>query len=134
MDQSTIKREVWAAVQAMNRLWTVENRPDELVNYFHERMVAITPTDRLRLEGGSACVAGWKGFTEAATIHHWKELDPRIELFADGTSAVVTYYFDMSFDMGGQTVDMGGRDMLVLVREDGRWWVVADQFSPYPGP
>jgi hypothetical protein len=29
---------------------------------------------------------------------------------------------------------MGGRDMLVLVREDGRWWVVADQFSPYPGP
>jgi len=34
--------------------------------------------------------------------------------------------------MGGQTVTMGGRDMMSLVNENGRWWVVADQFSPYP--
>jgi hypothetical protein len=132
MDESKIKKEAWAAVQALNRLWTVENRADDLVNYFHERMVAITPTDRDRLVGGAACVAGWKGFTETATIHYWKEIDPRVELFGDGAFAVVTYNFDMSFDMGGRTIQMGGRDMLSLVKEDGRWWVVADQFSPFP--
>jgi hypothetical protein len=38
----------------------------------------------------------------------------------------------MSFDMAGQTVTMGGRDMFVMVKEDGKWWVVADQFSAYP--
>ena len=44
----------------------------------------------------------------------------------------MTYYFDMAFDMGGQTIKMGGRDMFVFVKEGGRWWAVANQFSPYP--
>jgi hypothetical protein len=132
MDKSTIKKEVWETVQAMNRLWTVENRAEDLVNYFHKEMVAVTPTDRLRREGRAACVAGWKEFSDAAKIHYWKEIDPKVELFGNGAFAVVTYYFDMSFDMGGQTITMGGRDMMSLVNENGRWWVVADQFSSYP--
>jgi hypothetical protein len=41
-------------------------------------------------------------------------------------------FFDMEYEMGGQTVKMGGRDMFFFVKEDGRWWAVADQFSPYP--
>jgi len=132
MDEQEVKQEVWETVRALNRLWTVENRAEDLVNYFHRDMVAITPTDRLRREGRAACVAGWKEFSDAAGIHNWKEIDPKIDLFGNGTCAVVTYYFDMSFDMGGQTVTMGGRDMFFLVNEDGKWWVVADQFSPYP--
>jgi len=132
MNQSNAKDEVWATVQALNRLWTIENRADDLRQYFHERMIAVSPSDRLRLEGREACVAAWKAFTEAATIHYWKEFEPKIELFDGDKCAVVTYYFDMSFDIGGQTVKMGGRDMFTLVSEGGRWWVVADQFSPYP--
>jgi hypothetical protein len=38
----------------------------------------------------------------------------------------------MSFDMGGQTIKMGGRDMYVFLKENGKWLAVADQFSPYP--
>ncbi len=132
MDKEEIKAEVWQTVQALNRLWTVENRAGELGRYFHEKMVAITPTDRLRVEGREACVAGWKAFSDNAGIHHWKEIDPKIEVFADGNFAVVTYYYDISFDMGGQTIKLGGRDMFALVKEDGRWLAVADQFSPYP--
>ncbi len=132
MDELAVKQRIWKTVQAMNGLWAIDGRADELTEYFHERMSAITPGDRLRLFGRDACVAGWKAFSDAAKVHYWKEIDPQIELFGDGTFAVVTYYFDMSYDMGGQTVIMGGRDMMSLVNEDGRWWVVSDQFSPYP--
>ncbi len=132
MEESKIKEQVWQTVQAMNRAWAVENRVDDLQNYFHKNMVAITPTDRERLEGREACVAAWKAFVKAAKIHYWKEIDPKIHLYGNGKSAVATYYFDMSFEMGGQTIRMGGRDMFTLVNEDERWWVVADQFSPYP--
>jgi len=132
MDQSKIKKDVWETVQTFNRLWTAENKADELVNYFHKNMVVIAPNNRLRIEGQQACVAGWKAFTQTAKIHYWKELDPKIELFGEGNFAIVTYYFDMSFDMFGQTIKMGGRDMFSLVNEDGKWWVVADQYSPYP--
>jgi hypothetical protein len=34
--------------------------------------------------------------------------------------------------MGGRTFKLEGRDMFSLVKEDGRWRVVSDQFSPYP--
>lgn len=132
MDESAIKKQVWETVQTLNRLWAVEGRADDLKDYFHERMTVVSPNGRTRLEGAAACVGAWVAFAAEATIHYWKETDPKIELFAGGTCAVVTYYYDMSFDIGGRTVTTGGRDMFFLVKEDGRWWAVADQFSPYP--
>lgn len=124
-----VKQEVWATVRALNDAWT-QGRPDDLENYFHADMVAITATDRLRRSGRAECIAGWKGFVEATRIHHWEETDPVIHVH--GNCAVVAYYFDMSFSMGEQTVNMGGRDMFFFVKESGRWWAVADQFSAYP--
>jgi hypothetical protein len=132
MEQSKTKEEVWQTVQAMNRLWAVEGKTEELKEYFHEDMVAITPTDRERREGRDACIAGWKAFVDAAKIHYIKEIDPKIQLYGDGNFAVVTYYYDMSVEMGGQVFNLGGRDMFALVKEGERWMVVADQFSSYP--
>lgn len=123
------KQEIWATARAMNDAWT-KGDPDDLAKFFHRDMVAVTATDRLRVEGGAACIAAWKAFSNAARIHRWEELDPMIHVYGD--SAVVAYYFDLSFDMGGQTIEMGGRDMFFFVRENGRWWAAADQFSPYP--
>lgn len=125
-----IANEVWSTVQALNRAWTVENDAAKLREYFHPRMVAITPVDRLRRLGRAACVAGWQEFSDTNHILWWEETDPHIEVFGD--CAVVTYYFDMEFEGGGETTRSQGRDMMCLVREGGRWWVVADQFSPYP--
>jgi len=124
-----VKQEVWNALRALNDAWTKGN-PNNLKNYFHKDMVAITATDRERLEGKEACFTSWNNFAKAAKIHHWNELEPRIQIY--GNTAVVTYYFDMSFDMGGQAVKLGGRDMFVFVNEGGKWLAVADQFSAYP--
>ncbi len=127
-----VKQEIWATVRALNDAWTKGN-PDDLTGYFHRDMIAITSTDRNRREGSAACVAGWKGFAAAARIHRWEETDPVIHVYgAAKDCAVVAYYFDMSFDMNGQTIDAAGRDMFFFVRENGKWQAVADQFSGYP--
>jgi hypothetical protein len=127
--QDATKREVWDTLRQLNDCWTKGNGKD-LVNFFHENMVAITPTSRNRLEGRDACVAGWVGFASMAKVLHWEEIDPKIQIH--GNTAVVTYYFNISLQMGGQTIKMGGRDMIVFVKEGSKWWAVADQFSPYP--
>ena len=123
---------IWATVQAMNRCWTCGDLSelDRLNDYFHDTMVAITPTDKHRLEGRETCVAAWKAFARNANVHYWKESDPKVQVY--GNAAVVTYYYDMSFDMGGRTITTGGRDMFTLIHKDGKWWIVADHFSPYP--
>jgi ketosteroid isomerase-like protein len=65
-------------------------------------------------------------------MHSWKEIDPKIEIFGDGAVAVVAYRYETSFDMGGKTMNVSGRDMMSLVKEEGRWRVVADHFAPFP--
>ena len=128
-DDQAAKEEVLAFIKAMNETWT-KGDGSGLAEYFHPRMVAITATDQDILYGRNACVESWQSFAQSAQIHRWEELEPDVRLYGD--TAIVTYYYDMSFDMDGERYDMGGRDMFVLVKENGRWWAVADQFSTYP--
>ena len=124
------QQEIWATLRALNDAWT-QGDPAQLVDYFHRDMIAITPVDRQRREGAAACIAGWQGFAESTRIHRWREIDPLIRVFGD--SAVVSYYYEIRFEVGGQVLEQDGRDLFFFVRENGRWWAVADQFSGYPG-
>ena len=133
MNTTELEAQIWTTVQQMNRAWTTDHAPDRLEQYFAEDMVAVTPTDRLRREGRAACVTGWRDFAEAFRVTDWEEREPQIRLLAGGKSAVVTYYYDIEFMVNGSPVKQGGRDMMVLEERDGHWWVVADQFSAYPG-
>ncbi|MFZ0005153.1 MAG: hypothetical protein WCC86_10115 [Methanoregula sp.] len=45
----------------------------------------------------------------------------------------MTYFFAIRFVMAEKEIIMLGRDMFSLIRQDGRWFVVSDQFSPEPG-
>jgi ketosteroid isomerase-like protein len=132
MDESAIRKEVWETVQAMNRAWTVDREPARLREFFHRDMIAVTATDRGRLDGREACVASWARFVEAARVRRWVELEPKVQVYCGGAAAVVSYEFDIAFDTPGGTVEVGGRDTFTLVREDGRWWIVLDHFSPTP--
>mgnify|MGYP000482834772 CR=1 FL=1 len=126
---SKAEEEILNFIKAMNKCWT-EGNPDDLNNFFHENMVAITPTDKNRLEGKTACVAAWSSFAKNTKIISWAERDHKILMFGD--TAIAAYYFDISISMGAQTINMSGRDMFTLIKEKGAWWVVADQFSPFP--
>ena len=98
------QEQIWKMIQEMNHKWTAENNADELKNYFHKDMVAITPTDLKRIEGGENCVAGWKGFSQNAKIHFFKESEPKVQVYGDGKFAIVTYYFDHSHPIGNENI------------------------------
>lgn len=122
------KSEVWAFIRSLNDAWTKE-KGERLREYFHPRMVAITPVDRLRCKGAQ-CAEGWQKFAQTTTIHSWREEDPDIEMF--GNTAIVTYYYTMDVTMGSNRTKLAGRDMLTVTKEGGRWWLIADHFSSFP--
>jgi len=126
---SESERAVWQAVQAMNEVWT-SGRVDELERFFHSDMVAVTPTDRDPLVGRRACVASWRRFVEMATIHDWTVSDPRVRVYGD--AAVVSYCYELDCEIGGERIDLAGRDLFFMVRQGDRWIAVADQFSAFP--
>lgn len=132
MAEAEQKQQVIEMIRAMNRYWTESWNEPEFRKYIHSGAVAIVPTTPGRLEGQDAYVAGWRRFTETAAIRGWKETDHKVQFYTGRTSAVVTYLFTITFEIGGQVKTMKGRDMFFLVKEEGRWVVVADQFSPEP--
>lgn len=122
-----VKSRVWQTVQALNRAWTVEYNPQDLRNYFHPDMLAGTQPDSLLLVGRDSCLARRSDFAERAKILAWQETDPQIKIYGRGRFAVVTYYWKMDYELDNQIMHASGRDTFSLVREHGRWWIVADQ-------
>lgn len=125
------QQEVWQVVQAMNDCWT-NGHPKDLVNYFHKNMVLVSPNRNARIEGGDTCAAAWTAYATSTTIKEWKTTDPRVDVYCNGNCAVVIYNYEIHIEVGGEEQRLAGRDMFVFVREKGKWWAVADQFSPFP--
>jgi methionine salvage enolase-phosphatase E1 len=132
MDNKKIADEILATVRAMNRIWTEGWHEEKFRQCIHPEAVAIVPSVPGRLEGRDAYVAGWRRFAQAAAIHEWRERDHKVQVYAGGKSAVITYFFSISFTSGNVKQDLQGRDMFFLVRVGRKWVVAADQFSPEP--
>lgn len=132
MDPSTEIHLIETTIREMNKCWTASWNEPAFREYIHPDAVAIVPTTPGRLEGKEAYVAGWRAFCEAAVVHEWKEIDHNVQVYTGGKSAVVTYFFSITFTIGGHKMIMQGRDMFFLVKEERKWLVVADQFSPEP--
>jgi hypothetical protein len=123
------EQEIIDFVDALNKSWTVEKQPEKLSEYFHQDMVSVSPNYPERLVGREACVKSWTYFSEKAEIEYWKEFDHLVHIYNNGNAAVLNYYFETAFKMGGNDIVSKGRDMFFLIKENGRWWVVANQFS-----
>ena len=132
MDTTDPAREIEAMLRAMNRCWTETWNEKAFRQYIHPDAVAIAPSTPGRLEGRDAYVAGWRDFVHATTIRRWNETGHHIHIYAGRQCAVATYFFTITFALGGHEQTMNGRDMFFLVRENGQWLVAADQFSPEP--
>jgi hypothetical protein len=124
-----IEQTIRATVRAMNEAWT-KGTPDDPSHFFPSGQCGDQRDGSPRLESKDACIAGWKGFCEAARIHRREEIDPVIHGFGD--SAAAAYDFAVSFDRNGKTLHSSGRDTFFLVKDGERWWAVAGHFPPYP--
>ena len=132
LDLTAEIHKIESTIREMNRCWTEKWDEARFREYIHPDAVAIVPTTSGRLEGQDAYVSGWRAFCETAVIRQWKESNHKVQVFAGGKSAVVTCFFSITFEIGGQMQIMHGRDMFFLIKEGRKWLVVADQFSPEP--
>ena len=48
-EETKIKEDVWQTILRMNKLWTVDNKAEELVNYFHKNGEKILTTSEFMM-------------------------------------------------------------------------------------
>lgn len=126
----TQEMEIWDTVRQMNRTWAFRRDLDRLHGFFHPEMVLINQANAGRLEGAGACLADYERFMECGRVLSFEEQEPLIQFYGNGQVAVVTYYYQMDFEIDGQSFHTHGRELLVLAREEDQWQVVAQHFSP----
>jgi hypothetical protein len=126
--ETKAQRDIWRFLRDLNARW-VEGRPEDLADFFHEDMVIIAPGFKERIKGRKACVESYKGFSGQASIHDFKEVDPSIDVYGD--TAVVSYGFEIIYEMDGETYHETGNDLFVLAHQGDRWRAVWRTLFPF---
>ncbi|RPI18609.1 MAG: nuclear transport factor 2 family protein [Ignavibacteriae bacterium] len=112
---------LWEIVQQINDAW-VNNKTEEIAVYFHPD-ITITGADLHEIMSGrDACVASYKDFVSNSVVNDYKESDPVINVF--GSTAIVSYQFDIIYKMNEKTYSETGRDLFVFNKENDKWLAV----------
>jgi uncharacterized protein (TIGR02246 family) len=115
------QKAAWETVRRINTAW-LEGHPERLPELFHDRVAIMGPDGTRYAEGKEAVVESYRGFAEQATVSEYRESDGRVDLY--DAVAVVSYRYDIEYTINGQTSREGGRDVLVLEKQGGRWLAV----------
>lgn len=113
--------EVRAVVRRLNDAW-IHGRMDELAAAFHPDVVVVAPSFVARAAGREACVRGYADFVSHAVLHRVQVEPAEVDVF--GPMAIAVCPYSMDYTMEGKRWRGDGRDLMVLVQEDGAWKVV----------
>lgn len=114
------KQGIRELVTKLTKAWR-EGSFAELAELFHPDAVIVAPGMRERSDGRKECVESYRKFTASAKVLSYIESDLSIDVWGD--SAMAAYHFDMEWDAAGARSRESGHDVLMLVREHGKWLI-----------
>ncbi|MGM0588739.1 MAG: YybH family protein [Bacteroidota bacterium] len=108
-------------VEGLNQLW-IQEKFDELGNYFHNKAVMIKPGSLDTITGRSAIVESYEEFMSEAEVSDFKIADMDIHVFEH--TAIVIYTFRIRYQVETTRYDEKGTETLVFNRHDDQWQIV----------
>jgi ketosteroid isomerase-like protein len=116
-----VRAELLAVIRRLVSAWRIGNA-DELTTLLHPDVVFVQPHFGGRTDGREACVDGFRDFTSQAKINKYGDTDHAIDVF--GPLAMVSFRYELAWEMEGEHHRETGHDLLLLVREEDRWQIV----------
>lgn len=120
-EEPTLRDELRQVIERMNETWG-KGHPEQLGSFFSDDIVIVAPDFVHRAKGRGAAVASYVDFCSQAIIRDLKIGETSIDLF--GNTAVATYGYEISYEMGGEQFNDTGRDLFVFIRENDKWQAV----------
>ena len=128
-----VKRNVWHTVQSINRHIAFTENMDSLALFIHDDMVMFYPGTKNRLEGKESIIKSYRDYASYAETIKLEETDPVIQLYNNKNTAIVSYYFELVIKTPeGKIQTFFGKDMYTLIKENDRWYAVAQHYSFFP--
>ncbi len=111
-DAATIMRRI-------NRIW-LDGQVDDIAPFVHPEIVMVSPGFMGRIQGAEEFLAGFRDFRQNARIHEFRDYDYQADVVSD--TAVVTFLYDMVYELHGERYRSTGRDLWVF-ENHGRGWM-----------
>jgi len=121
MNPEATKEQVIDLMKTINRAW-YEGNPGLLYNYFHKNMMIVTQDMKILGNGRDACIMSYMDFTKNTKIHNYKDYNYEVAIW--GNTALVSYKFDISYEMKRMTYDETGKDIFFFTFEEDKWQAV----------
>lgn len=114
----TARAEVRNLIRRINEAWT-SGRPEEVGPLLHEEVVFVFPGFAGRAVGRAACAGSYEDFCRQAKVHRFVAGEPEVDLW--DSTAVATYTYDITYEMGGESFTEHGRDLFVFTQTPAGW-------------
>ena len=109
------------AMRRLNQAW-LEGRVDDMASLVHPDVVSVFSGFEKSQEGRDGLLAGFRDFVQNANIDGLQEQDLRADVVGD--TAVVTYRFDMFYEIPSGRYRSTGRDFWVFQQQGEAWLAV----------
>jgi hypothetical protein len=108
-------------IARINDAWRA-GRVDELRPLCDPDMVIVGPKYEVLARSAEACIASYRDFLRASTIHEYRESS--VSVHEAGPIAVATFAWEMEYEQSGRRSHERGTDLFVLRKEGGAWRAV----------
>lgn len=132
IDEETLKAEVLERVNEWDRTWAELKDIEKLKEFFHDNIVSITPSDREIQYGKTRNLELYQGVMDGLEVVSWELVEPVVDIYNEGRTAVLSTCYKIVVKGDSENIVLEGRDLMTLIKEDDKWVIVADQFSPFP--
>ncbi len=120
-EKSGLKDEIRQTVERINEA-SRKGDIEELKHFCHEDVVIVPPGFVQRGEGRDTYLKSVEDFCAKGTVHQYKELSMKIDVFGD--VAIVYYSYETKWEMEDRTFNEKGNDLMVLSRNEGKWLLI----------
>ena len=117
----TQSKEIEKLINRMNDDW-MNDRFENLDQYFHNQVVMIQPGTHKKLTGREAMVDSYRKFKEEAEVYEFRIKDFRIDVFEE--TAIALYTFRIKYRIETTNYDEKGLEILVFNRHNDKWQIV----------
>jgi hypothetical protein len=120
-DREDLRREAADTLAIINQAWR-SGRVMEMAPYLHEKMVITLPAFTRRVSGRENVIEGFREFSANARVLEYSESGQTVDVI--GSTAVVSYRFQMCYERPGYRAHSEGRDLWLFERRPDRWVAV----------
>jgi ketosteroid isomerase-like protein len=125
------QEQIRSLLSTINEAW-LKGHTERLNECFRDDAVVKGPDLQEMARGREACVKSYADFIRTAIVKEFQAFEPVIDLFSN--VAVVTSPWEITYSMNDRDYHESGRDLLVFIREVGKWRVAWRSVLSSPQP